>query len=122
MARWNAVLLGLAGLIGAAGVALAAVAAHLAGGAMLATAADFLLFHAAGGAALTARGPAAGRRGTALLAAASLMIFGAVLFAGDLAMRQLAGTTLLWGTAPVGGTLTILGWLAVAAAALLPAA
>lgn len=117
MLAWNAAILALSGLAGAAGVALAAVEAHLVGRQMLFLAAAFLLFHAAAGAALTAYGPAPGPRGTALLVAATLLIVGAILFGGDLAMRALAERPL--HTAPFGGSLAILGWLALVAAAFL---
>ncbi|HVV93817.1 MAG TPA: DUF423 domain-containing protein [Hyphomicrobiales bacterium] len=115
MAAWNALVLVLSGLMGAAGVGLAAIAAHLSGGEFVLLAATFLLFHAAAGAAVTVHGPAAGRRGTVLLAAATLLVVGATLFSGDLAARGLADTPLL--TAPVGGSVMILGWLILAAAA-----
>jgi uncharacterized membrane protein YgdD (TMEM256/DUF423 family) len=120
MTAWNSVILGLAGLLGAAGVGLAAVAAHIVDSSLLAMAATFLVLHAAGAAALTARGPAPGPRGFALLAGATLMVVGAALFAGDLALRALAGTVLLWGTAPIGGTMMIVAWLTVALAAIVP--
>jgi uncharacterized membrane protein YgdD (TMEM256/DUF423 family) len=122
MNLWSRVVLGLAGLMGAAGVGLAAAAAHLAGGATLAIAANFLLFHAAAVAGISARKPRPGARGTALLAGCSLLVLGTALFAGDLAARHFAGAPLLWGTAPAGGSLAILGWLAIGAAALLPEA
>lgn len=117
MDLWARILLSLAGLIGAAGVAAAAAASHVAGGELLQTAAYFLLFHAAAVAALSAA--ASGRR--VVLAGASLMVLGALLFSGDLALRALADQKLLGGSAPYGGTTMILGWLAVAAGALIPA-
>jgi uncharacterized membrane protein YgdD (TMEM256/DUF423 family) len=121
MRLWGAIVLALSGLMGAVGVALAAVGAHLSGGALVPLAASFLLFHAAAGAGITAHGPRAGRRGAALLVGASALVLGAALFAADLVVRQTSGGLFLWGTAPTGGTIAILGWLAVALAALLPA-
>lgn len=99
------------GLCGAAGVALSAVAAH-AGGGHVETAALFLMVHAPALLALglLGRGRAAGLGGAALLA-------GVLLFCGDLIMRHFAGARLFPMAAPTGGTLMILGWLAVAASA-----
>lgn len=116
MELWARILLSLAGLMGAAGVAAAAAATHVTGGELLQTAAYFLLFHAAAVAALSAA--AAGRR--VVLAGASLIVVGALLFSGDLVLRALADRKLLGGSAPFGGTIMILGWLAVAAGALIP--
>lgn len=114
------ILLFIAGIAGAAGVALAAISTHAAGGDVLALAAQFLILHAAAAAgtvALAARGAGAGRALTTIATAALLV--GAVLFSGDLAMRALAGTKLLWGTAPYGGSTMIVGWLALAVGGLL---
>lgn len=108
---YRRIILALAGLVGASGVVLAAVAAHVPGAAELATAAEFLLLHAAaavGLVALAARGS-----GATPLAGAAAMLLGAALFSGDLALRQLAHTKLLWGTAPFGGTIMIVGWVLV---------
>ena len=113
------IILCLAGLAGATGVGLAAMASHVAGGAMLALAAQFLILHAA--AALGAVALAERRQGlaaVAVMAASGAMLAGAGLFSGDLALRALKDTKLLWGTAPFGGTVMILGWLALAAGAL----
>ena len=108
-----------AGLLGAGGVALLAAAAHV-GGDNLHTAAAFMLAHAP---ALLAIGLAGHlcRQGRALGLAACLMLAGIVFFAGDLAMRDVFGERLFPMAAPTGGTLTILGWLGIAVAALLPA-
>ena len=104
-----------AGLLGAAGVALLAAAAH-AGGDNLPTAAGFILAHAP---VLLAVGLAGGLAGGRAHAGAALAILaGVALFAGDLILRDLAGTRLFPMAAPTGGTLTILGWLTVAASAL----
>ena len=78
-----------AGLFGAAGVSAAAAAGHLAGGALLQTAALFLLLHAAalaGLVALDARWPAATAwPGRAFGPIGLAMAAGVLLFAGDLA-------------------------------------
>ena len=111
-------LLVLAGLMGASGVGLAAAAAHAAPGSGLDGAAYLLLFHA-----------------TAVLGAGSLakqellwrpfgfvamacFVAGGVLFAGDISMRAFAGHRLFPMAAPTGGTLLIIGWLVLAAAAI----
>lgn len=100
-----------AGLIGAAGVGLSAAAAHL-GGAFIGTAANFLLMHAP---VLLAIGLLAANR---LLSIAGLILLVAVvLFSGDLLARDFLGDRLFPFAAPTGGTLMIVGWLAVAASA-----
>jgi uncharacterized membrane protein YgdD (TMEM256/DUF423 family) len=108
----------VAALLGACGVMLAAAAAHAAPGAGLDSAAYMLLFHAAatlGGAALAQQGVL--WRPLALLALAALLL-GAGLFAGDVALRGLAGHRLFPMAAPSGGIILIIGWLALAAAAI----
>jgi len=99
------------GLAGAAGVALSAYAVH-AGGGNLGTAAQFLLFHAP---ALLAAGLFA--RNRLLTLAALFLALGVALFAGDLVLRDMAGYRLFPMAAPVGGSLMLLAWLAVAGSA-----
>ncbi len=101
-----------AGLFGAAGVALMAMAAHRGGG-NLGTAAQMLLFHAP---ALLAIGLIA-PRGRMLGFGAILLCAGTLLFAGDLVLRELAGTRAFPMAAPAGGLAMIAGWIAVAAGA-----
>jgi uncharacterized membrane protein YgdD (TMEM256/DUF423 family) len=103
----------LAGLIGAGGVIFSAMAAH--GG-------DTHLFSAAATACM-AQAPALlgiyigwERIRTALIASALIGI-GCLLFAGDLIFRTRFGHGLFPMSAPTGGTMMILGWLAVAAGA-----
>ncbi|QOG22718.1 DUF423 domain-containing protein [Bradyrhizobium sp. SEMIA] len=110
-------LIGLAGLMGAAAVALAAASAHGADASRLASASAMLLFHATAILAVTgllARGLLHGGIG---LIAAFGFVLGAALFAGDLTLRQYAGHSLFPMAAPTGGTVMILGWLAVTLAA-----
>ena len=110
----------LAGVMGAAGVMLAAGAAHLAEATRLASASSMLLFHAAAVlaiVALTERGDFYPRMG---LTADFGFIVAAMLFAGDLTLRQYAGHGLFPLAAPTGGTLLIVSWLALAAAAAWP--
>jgi uncharacterized membrane protein YgdD (TMEM256/DUF423 family) len=112
------ILLILAALLGACGIILAAAGAHAAPGAGLDSAATMLLFHAAavlGGAALMQQGLL--WRPLALLALAAWIV-GAALFAGDIALRAFAGHRLFVMAAPSGGIILIIGWLALAAAAL----
>ena len=101
-----------AGVLGAAGVALLAASAHI-GGDNLRTAASFMLFHAP---ALLAIGLAG--QGRVMPVAGLAILAGVVLFGGDLTLRDLSGERLFAMAAPTGGTLTILGWLGVAIAAL----
>lgn len=101
------------GLLGAAGVALSAVAAH-AGGGNVATAANFLLFHAPAFLTLSLFGSTAGR---VLKAGGWIVLAGLVLFAGDLIARHYLGDRLFPMAAPTGGTLMIAGWLVIAASA-----
>lgn len=105
----------LAGLVGACGVAFSAMAAH--GG-------DTHLLGAAA-AACMAQAPALlalyigwEKIRTALVAAA-LIGLGCLLFAGDLLFRTRFGDGFFPMSAPTGGTMMILGWIAVAAGALL---
>jgi len=106
-------LLAFAGaLCGAAGVALSAMAAHR-GGAFTGTAANFLLFHAP---ALLAIGLAG--TGRWLRLGGFVLLFGLVVFCGDLLSRDLVANRLFPFAAPIGGTALIAGWLAIAIAAL----
>jgi uncharacterized membrane protein YgdD (TMEM256/DUF423 family) len=113
-----AILLVLAGLMGAGGVMLAAAGAHAAPGAGLESAAYMLLFHAAaiiGATALVQQG-VLWRPLTFLVLAA--WVVGAVLFSGDIALRAFAGHRLFPMAAPSGGIILILAWLGFAVAAI----
>ena len=110
----------LAGAMGAAGVALAAAAAHQPDATRLASASSMLLFHATTVLAtvvLAERGIIHMRLG---FVAAFGFVVAAALFAGDLTLRQYAGHSLLPMAAPTGGTLLIVSWLMLAAAAMWP--
>ncbi|RWB76911.1 MAG: DUF423 domain-containing protein [Mesorhizobium sp.] len=106
------VLVLAAGLVGAAGVALSAAAAHR-GGAFTGTAANFLLMHAP---AFLVIGLAGGSR--CLRIASLAMLAGLLLFCGDLLARDFLGSRLFPMSAPIGGTLLIAGWAAIAVSAL----
>jgi uncharacterized membrane protein YgdD (TMEM256/DUF423 family) len=114
------ILAALAGLMGAGGVVLAAGAAHLADASRLAAASSMLLFHACavlGTIALAERGVLHVRVG---IVAACGFVIAALLFAGDLTVRQYADHSLFPFAAPTGGTLMIASWLVLAASALWP--
>ncbi|MER9291327.1 DUF423 domain-containing protein [Mesorhizobium sp. M0510] len=100
------------GLCGAAGVALSAAAAHL-GGAFVGTAASFLLMHAP---VFLAAGLLGANR--MLRIGSLILLVGLLLFCGDLLARDFIGSRLFPLSAPIGGTLLIAGWLAIAASAL----
>lgn len=110
--------LAVAALFGAAGVALMAAGSHAAGS-NAALAGQMLLLHApALIAAVAARRLGLLRDFVALLALLALAV-GAALFAGDLALRAFKGARLFPMAAPIGGGTLLIGWLALAAAALL---
>lgn len=113
-----AIVLVLAGLMGAAGIVLAAAGAHANPGAGLDSAAYMLLFHAAAivGAVALVGQPMVWR--PLLLAALAAWIVGAALFAGDIALRAFAGHRLFVMAAPSGGIILIAGWLMLAASAI----
>ena len=97
---------------------LAAAAAHADGGEMARTAAYFLMLHGAALLGLTAcaRAFAADIRfARALVLVGAGLGLGAIIFSADLANRAFAGERLFPMAAPAGGSLMILGWLALAA-------
>ena len=120
MKRLPRVLIVLAGIMGADGVILAAASAHQAEAARLAAASSMLLCHACAVMAAVALAERALVHARIGLAAAGGFVVAAVLFAGDLTLRQYAGHGLFPLAAPTGGTLLILSWLVLAIAAILP--
>lgn len=114
----TSILLALAGLMGAVGVVLTAAAAHGKQGTGLDSAGYLLLIHAV---AIVA-GTAALRSGLLLRPLGLVVLFGFVaggsLFAGDVAARAFIGSRLFPFAAPAGGTVMILAWLVLVAAAL----
>ena len=108
----------LAALMGAVGVALWAASSH-GGEANLQTAAQMLLIHAAAVIGLTATRKQNLVHDRLASLAASGLILGVTLFAADLWARARLGARLFPMAAPLGGTLTIVGWLTLAAAALI---
>lgn len=108
----------LSALMGAGGVALSAAAAHGGGGATEQIAAYFLILHAAALLGLTACAQAFAADipfARALLCAGAAIELGTIVFSADLADRALTGARLFPMAAPTGGSLMILGWLALAA-------
>jgi uncharacterized membrane protein YgdD (TMEM256/DUF423 family) len=120
MGRLFRILIILAAVMGADGVILAAASAHQPDAARLGAASSMLLFHAIAVLAVVAlaeRGVIHPRIG---IAAASGFVLAAMLFAGDLSLRQYAGHSLFPLAAPTGGTLLIASWLVLAVAAAWP--
>ena len=112
MSKLASIIPVIGALQGAAGVGLAASAAHIDGGATLATASQFLMFHACAGLALAAlaqnRPPA-----RALCLVTLALQFGVTLFALDLTVRAFGMARLFPMAAPIGGSITLLSWLAL---------
>jgi uncharacterized membrane protein YgdD (TMEM256/DUF423 family) len=108
------ILTTVAALQGAAGVSLAAAAAHVDANPLLATASQFLMIHAAAGLALAARADRAISPGRLFAVAALALQTGVTLFSSDLAARVYLGGKIFPYAAPIGGSLTILSWLALA--------
>ncbi len=103
----------LSGLMGAAGVAAAAAGAHMNADPNLTTAAYFLMLGAAGAIAVVALAAARGPRFGVADAGGGLVMLGALLFGGALALRALWGLVIFPMAAPTGGTMLILGWVVV---------
>jgi uncharacterized membrane protein YgdD (TMEM256/DUF423 family) len=98
-------------LLGAAGVILAAASAHTSGNDLARTGSLFLIMHAALGISAAARAPAPAR---ALVIAGAALGIGSLLFSLDLASRAFLGERLFAFAAPLGGSLMILSWFALA--------
>ncbi|HEU5018205.1 MAG TPA: DUF423 domain-containing protein [Pseudolabrys sp.] len=114
----NATLIALAGLMGAAGIILAAAGAHGKPGTGLDNAGYLLLIHAA---AIVAVVVAAQQH--VILRPLGLVVLwgfivGAGLFAADVSARAYFGGRLFPYAAPTGGTIMMLSWLALVAAAI----
>lgn len=110
-------LIAAAGLLGAAGVSLAAAAAHVMNGEATRAAAEVAMVHAAAVVGIVAISHHVSRGGL-WRAVAAVMLLGAALFSGTVAAGTLADWRPLPTLAPIGGSLTILSWLAVTAVAL----
>lgn len=119
MRRWTMVIVLIASLQGALGVALSAAAAHIESSANLWTASVFLMVHAVAGLSLVGVAGASQTRLRWLASGSFALQAGVTLFSGDLAWRAFAGSRLFPYAAPIGGSLVMLSWLAIAAWALL---
>jgi uncharacterized membrane protein YgdD (TMEM256/DUF423 family) len=121
MKRYSDLLGALAALMGAGGVILAAASTHAGGGEDGRIASEFLLWHAAAllGVAAAARA-ATPRRAPRLLVGGAALALGAILFSADLAARGFLATKLFPFAAPIGGSLMILSWVALALAFVVP--
>jgi uncharacterized membrane protein YgdD (TMEM256/DUF423 family) len=117
--KWASSLVMVAALAGAAGVAEAAYAAHGAADPLLQISSHFLVLHAAAVIAIAAFAFSCPTRSKALLLSGSLLMFGTLLFCGDLSAKAMIGGRLFPMAAPIGGSLQIIGWLSVATSALL---
>ena len=102
-----------ASLLGFCGVALGAAGAHAGANELARTASLFLIMHAAAllGVAACARAFGSAR---ALTGAGFALGIGALVFSADLASRAFLGDRLFPFAAPIGGSLMILSWLALA--------
>lgn len=112
------ILIALAGLMGAAGIVLTAAGAHGKPGVGLDCAGYLLLIHAVavlGGVIVARQGLILRPLGIAVVCG---FIFGAALFAADVAARAYLGHRLFPFAAPTGGLIMIASWLGLAAAAL----
>jgi len=108
MERGQRILLSIAGLWGMAGVIMLAAGAHAPNMGILATGGMMLLFHAAAVIGLIKSPLVSGWRRALPVA---LMLLGSGLFGLEVALHAVLGVTPLLILAPVGGTVTILGWL-----------
>lgn len=108
-------LIAFAGLLGAAGVSLAAAAAHVSDSTPLRAAAEIAMVHAAATVSFVGLSNHTIRPGLWRSIAAALVL-GACLFTATVSLGVLADFRPLPILAPVGGTLTILAWIAAALA------
>jgi uncharacterized membrane protein YgdD (TMEM256/DUF423 family) len=106
----------VAGILGASGIALSALAAHGGDARLIGTAAAMSLAHAPALLALHAS-----FERIRLASVAGLLIgLGCVIFVADLLFRARWGHGLFAMSAPIGGSMMIIGWLLVAVSAFLP--
>jgi uncharacterized membrane protein YgdD (TMEM256/DUF423 family) len=114
------ILVILAAVMGADGVILAAASAHQPDATRLASASSMLLFHASAVLAVVALAERGLVHFRIAIAAAFGFVVAALLFAGDLTLRQYAGHSLFPMAAPTGGTLLIVSWIVLAVSAAWP--
>jgi uncharacterized membrane protein YgdD (TMEM256/DUF423 family) len=104
----------IAALHGSSGVALAAAVAHVENSVNLATASQFLMLHAAAGIGLAALASLQIGRARWLVGVTFALQTGVTLFSLDIVCRAFLETRLFPYAAPIGGSLTIVSWLALA--------
>jgi uncharacterized membrane protein YgdD (TMEM256/DUF423 family) len=114
MTRAPIILAGVAALMGAAGVALAAAGVHESGGELAERGALFLLLHAAAALGIAAHARVATNSSRALVIVGFVMEAGAILFSAELAMHVFTGERIFPFAAPLGGTMMMLSWVALA--------
>lgn len=114
MTRAALILGSVAALMGAAGVALAASGVHENGGELAERGALFLLLHAAAALGIAAHARIATASARALLIVGFVMEAGAILFSAELAMHVFTGSRIFLFAAPIGGTIMMLSWIALA--------
>jgi uncharacterized membrane protein YgdD (TMEM256/DUF423 family) len=114
MRRQALIILLIAALHGGCGVALTAVAAHAETSSLLAAAGRFLEIHAGAGAALAGVLLALRPQGRAFASIVLTLQAGVTLFSGGLTLSALLQQKLISYVAPVGGSITILAWAALA--------
>jgi uncharacterized membrane protein YgdD (TMEM256/DUF423 family) len=98
--------------MGSIGVAFAALATHAGGGEVGATAALFLILHAAALLGLSAH-MRVGEAPKGAAVAGFALAAGAILFSGALSAHVFLGVRLPF-VAPIGGVVMVLAWLALA--------
>ncbi|MFY9656885.1 MAG: DUF423 domain-containing protein [Methylocystis sp.] len=114
MRRQALVILMIAALHGACGVALTAVAAHTETSSSLATAGRFLEIHAAAAAGLAGVLLELRPQGRAFVFIVFALQAGVTLFSGGLTLSAVLQQQLVSYVAPIGGSITILAWTALA--------
>ncbi|KUO58069.1 MAG: hypothetical protein APF80_08570 [Alphaproteobacteria bacterium BRH_c36] len=117
---YTPVLIAIAGLLGAAGVALAAAAAHVAAGDPVRAAAEIAMVHAAAVIGIVAYAFHS-RSGAVWRWIAAAMLSGAALFSTTVGLGALIDFRPLPMLAPIGGSLTVIAWTAVAIAGFIEA-
>ncbi len=110
------IILGIAALWGMFGVIMLAMGSHPPAATVLATGGSFLLFHAAAVLAINNSALLAGWRRAAPVA---LLLTGSGIFGLETFIHGTTGVLALQMLAPVGGGVTILGWLVLAVGAFL---
>jgi uncharacterized membrane protein YgdD (TMEM256/DUF423 family) len=115
MSKTAPIVAGVAALMAAASVAEAAAAMHALPNPLLKTSSEFLLANAVGIVALSAFAQSTARDSRLLSLGIFTLLVGTLLFSGELTTHAIFPHSPFVVIAPVGGSLTILGWLIAAA-------